>query len=393
MNFQIIETSKTARTALFANKIRSVLTMLGVIIGVSAVILLIAIGRGVQNYISDQFSALGANLVFILPGKGFAQNGPPSTFNKLNDTHIKILQNQTPELIDRITPEIVVNKTISYRNQDFYGSIIGLNNEGPEVFNFEAKEGRLFNSAEASSGSKVVVIGPVVKKELFGTNEAVGKKVKVDDKTFTVIGVFKEKSQSFDDGIFMPRKTIENELNAKTFLAIVIKVKNEKNIDRDMKAFERALLRDLKVDDFTVQSQSEILGSIQNIIQILTIGLGSIAGISLVVGGIGIMNIMLVSVTERTREIGLRKALGATNSNIAIQFLIESIMLSVGGGTLGILLGWLLSFIPRTYIRTEVTFWSVLLAFGFAVAVGIIFGTYPAIKASKKDPIEALRYE
>jgi putative ABC transport system permease protein len=391
MNF--IEVVKTSKKAVLSNKIRSSLTMLGVIIGVSAVILLIAIGRGVQNYITDQFAALGSNLVFIMPGKGFAQNGPPSGLNKLEDKHIKILENQTGDLIDKITPEIVANKTLSYRNEDFLGSLIGLGNEGPAVFNFEVKDGRLYSQAEANAGERVVVIGPVVKDKLFGSADAVGKKIKIDDKTFTVVGVFKEKSQSFDDSTFMPRKTIENELNAKTFLAIVIKIKDEKNIARNMKAFERALLRDLKPDDFTVQSQSEILGSIQSIVEILTIGLGSIAGISLLVGGIGIMNIMLVSVTERTREIGLRKALGATSNNIALQFLIESIMLSVGGGVIGIILGWLLAFIPRTYIRTEVTWWAVLLAFGFSAAVGILFGTYPAMKASKKDPIEALRYE
>lgn len=389
----LIETIKTSRKAVFSNKVRSSLTMLGVIIGVSAVILLIAIGRGVQNYISDQFAALGSNLVFIMPGKGFAQNGPPSVSNKLEDKHINILQNQTGDLIDKLTPEIVLNTNISYRNNDFYGSVIGLADDGVEVFNFEIKEGRFYNQAEVNSGERVVVIGPIVKENLFGAADAVGKKIKIDDKTFTVVGVYKEKSQSADDGTLMPRKTIENELNTKTFLAIVIKVKDEKNISRDMKAFERALLRDLKQDDFTVQSQSEILGSIQNIIQILTLGLGAIAGISLLVGGIGIMNIMLVSVTERTHEIGLRKALGATNNNIALQFLIESVILSVGGGAIGIVLGWLLAFIPRTYIRTEVTLSAVLLAFGFSVAVGMIFGTYPAVKAAKKDPIEALRYE
>lgn len=391
MNF--LEVIKTSRKAVLSNKVRSALTMLGVIIGVSAVILLIAIGRGVQNYISDQFASLGSNLVFVMPGKGFGQNGPPSTSNKLDDKHISILENQTGELIDKLTPEIVANKNLSYRNQNFYGSIIGLGNDGAEVFNFEAKDGRLFNQAEANSGDRVVVIGPVVKEELFGSSDAIGKKIKIEDKTFTVVGVFKEKSQSFDDGTFMPRKTMENELKIKTFLAIVIKVKDEQNIARHMKAFERALLRDLKQDDFTVQSQSEILGSIQSIIQILTIGLGSIAGISLLVGGIGIMNIMLVSVTERTREIGLRKALGATNNNIALQFLVESIMLSVSGGAIGIILGWLMAFIPRSYIRTEVTWWAILLAFGFSAFVGILFGTYPAVKASKKDPIEALRYE
>ena len=160
-----------------------------------------------------------------------------------------------------------------------------------------------------------------------------------------------------------------------------------------MRKISLAMLRDLKEDEFSVLSQADILFSIQNILGILTVGLGAIAAISLVVGGIGIMNIMLVSVTERTREIGLRKAIGASPTNIALQFLFESTLLSLGGGTIGVILGWLLSLVGRTWLRTEVPFWSILLAFSFAGFVGIVFGTYPAIKASKKDPIEALRYE
>ncbi|KKS18744.1 MAG: Efflux ABC transporter, permease protein [candidate division WWE3 bacterium GW2011_GWC1_41_7] len=184
-----------------------------------------------------------------------------------------------------------------------------------------------------------------------------------------------------------------NTFDVPFFSSIVAKVRNTENVDLATREIKIALLKDLKEEDFTVLSQSDILSSIQNILQILTIGIGAIAGISLLVGGIGIMNIMLVSVTERIKEIGLRKALGATQLDIAMQFLIESVFLSLGGGLIGLLLGWLGTYASRTFLRTEIPWWAVALAFGFSVLVGVIFGTYPAITAAKKDPVEALRYE
>jgi putative ABC transport system permease protein len=216
---------------------------------------------------------------------------------------------------------------------------------------------------------------------------------KVKDDTYEIIGILKTKGRSFDNTALAPYTSIKDTLEIKNYSSIVMKSYKDVSTDTTMRQVKNAVLRDLNEDEFTVMSQQDILSSIQNILQMLTLRLGAIAAISLLVGGIGIMNIMLVSVTERTREIGLRKAIGATPNEIASQFLIESILLSILGGSIGIIIGWLSSLGARAFLRTEVPWWAVLIAFSFAALVGIIFGTYPAIKASKKDPIEALRYE
>ena len=188
-------------------------------------------------------------------------------------------------------------------------------------------------------------------------------------------------------------KTLEREFGAENYTYIMIKFLDDSNIDSYTKEIELALMKDLKTEDFTIYSQSDLLESFQSILDVLTIGLGAVASISLFVGGIGIMNIMLVSVRERIREIGLRKALGATKSNIALQFIVESVLISVIGGLIGLFFGWIATLIAQNWLRAQITPWSVILAFGFSFLVGVVFGSYPAIDASKKDPIEALRYE
>lgn len=392
----IAETFRSAFVALTGNKIRSGLTMLGVIIGVAAVILLISLGKGIQNYITDQFEALGSNLLFVSPGQADFASDPAAQFsrNELDEEHVELIERYASDFITDVTPYITASAGVKYKTNTFNASVNATNERGFDIVNFEVDEGRYFTGNEVRSKAKVVLLGKEVKDELFPTQSAIGQRIKLDTgETLTVIGTIKPKGQNFDNAIAMPHTTAMDIFEIENYSSITAKAKEGVDVDQAIRKIELALMRDLDEDEFTVMSQEDILSSIQSILQVLTIGLGAIAAISLVVGGIGIMNIMLVSVTERTREIGLRKAIGAAPADIASQFLIESMLLSMGGGIIGIIIGWLLSFGGRAFIRTEVPLWSVLLAFSFAAFVGIIFGTYPAIKASKKDPIEALRYE
>ena len=391
----LIATFKTANKSLYSNKVRTVLTMLGVIIGVFAVVMLVAIGKGAQNYITDQFEALGSNLIFVSPGKAGFGNDPAARFskNKLSEKHVNLIKLNAGSSVKEITPYVTSADNVKYKTKTYYASIVGVNEQAASTFNYKIEKGRFYSEVEVKNKKRVAVIGKSTITELFSNSNPIGKRIKIGDDNYEIIGTFAEKGQNFDDGIIIPYTSVMDTFDIKNFSSIVLKVKDENNIDFAMKQIELAVLRDLKQDDFSVLSQTDILSSIQNILSVLTTGIGAIAGISLLVGGIGIMNIMLVSVTERTREIGLRKAVGATPFNIAFQFLVESILLSVGGGTIGLIIGYLGSLAPRAYIRTEVPWWAVLLAFGFSVFVGIVFGTYPAIKASKKDPIESLRYE
>src|SRR3989344_1436972 len=391
----IIETIKSALSALSSNKLRSILTMLGVIIGVFAVVLLVSLGKGVQNYITDQFNALGSNLLFIAPGKAkFGQDPAKSfTLNKLDKKHVDLINNYASEHILYVAPSIRLGNTVEYKNKKYYATIVGTNEFGDRIFDTKLNTGRFFSKVEVRAKKKVAVIGPLVKKGLFANVTGVGSSIKINGERYEVIGIFKEKSQDFDDQVIIPYTSLKDTLKLDKLSSIVVKVKSNGELDLATKQINLALLRDLKSDEFSILSQKDILSSIQNILGILTLALGAIAGISLLVGGIGIMNIMLVSAIERTSEIGLRKAVGATSLNIAVQFIAESTILSVTGGGIGLVLGWLASLAARAFLRTEVTLWAIVLSFTFSVAVGVIFGTYPAIQASKKDPIEALRYE
>lgn len=389
------ETFRTALKSLLSNKIRSFLTMLGVIIGVFAVISLVALGRGIQNYITGQFEALGSNLIFVTPGKVGVGKDPALALsnNKLSEKHIELIKTYAGDLIADITPSIRVGKNVQYKTKEYFATVVGGDASAKIIFNRKMTAGNFFTEADVRSKRKVAAIGPITVKELFSSSDPIGKRIKIENTYYTVIGVMESKGPDFDDTVSIPYTSAKETFNIEYLSTIIIKAKNPDDIDLLMRRVRIALMRDLKEDEFTVLSQQDILSSIQNILKALTLGIGAIAAISLLVGGIGIMNIMLVSVTERIKEIGLRKALGATPFSIGLQFLMESVMLSVSGGFIGLMLGELSSLIARNFIKTEVPLWSVGLAFGFSVAVGMLFGTYPAYKASKKDPIEALRYE
>jgi putative ABC transport system permease protein len=391
------ELFSTAIKSLLSNKTRTVLTMLGIIIGVFAVITLISVGEGIQNYVTRQFASLGSNLVFVTPGKLNLRGDPGANFlaNKLDEKHLNLVEKYASDYVEDISPLMEIGKTISYRNKTYYTELQATNEVGYKTYSIGLAKGKFFSRNELNSSSKVVVIGSEVEKELFSGHDSVGKMIKIDERVFQIIGVAEEKGSSVDRRVFLPYTTAKKYFNIQRFSGLVMKAKSSENIDSVLKRVEIALLRDLDEDEFTVISQKDLLGSFTSILSTITLGIGAIAAISLLVGGIGIMNIMLVTVTERTREIGLRKAVGATPNNIAAQFLIESTTLSVLGGLIGMGLSIFVVFLIRTYgnFEASIPFWALLLAFFFSLIVGVLFGTYPAIKAAKKDPIEALRYE
>lgn len=395
------ETFKTALRALNSNKLRSFLTILGVIIGVFAVVAMIALGRGLQNYITDQFNELGSNLLFVVPGNiedtGFGQRDPSAFYstNKLEEKHVDLIKTNLNEYSIKATPHISISEKVEYKTNSYLSQIEAVNYQSGDIFNYEMNGGKYFSKLDEKTNARVVVIGPLVVEELFPTKDPVGESVEVGDEKFEVIGTFKEKGRSYDQGCIMPYTTAKEVFGVDNISDISIKVKNSDDFEAVKRGINVTLRRDLSEEDFSIMSQEDILSSINEILQMLTIGLGAIAAISLLVGGIGIMNIMFVSVTERTREIGLRKAVGATPKVIGTQFLMESTLLSLGGGVIGLILGFVASFISKSQIglRTEIPWWAILLAFGFSALVGIVFGTYPAVQASNKDPIESLRYE
>ncbi len=389
------ETIITALKALVQNKMRTFLTMLGVIIGVFAVVTLVGLVQGVKNYVEDQFSELGSNLLFVYPGSAGWANDPALSFsnNKLEEKHVNLIKEYAPDQIEDITPFIMLGETVKYKTKSFYASITGASTSYESIGGVTLTSGRFFTKAEERSKAKVAVIGPLVSKELFGDIDPIGKKIKAANKSFDIVGVMEEKGPDYDEIVIVPYTTVEDTWDIKNYTMIEIKLSSSTDMHIAEKNIELALLRDLQSDDFTLFSQEELLSTVQNILGILTIGLGAIAAISLVVGGIGIMNIMLVSVTERIDEIGLRKALGATPLNIGLQFMVESVVMGIIGGTLGVSLGWGSMLVAQNWLRAEIPFWAIGLAFGFSIIVGTVFGTYPAIKASKMDPIVALRYE
>ena len=391
------EILSTASKALLLNKVRSFLTMLGVIIGVFAVISLVSLVGGVQEYVVSSFEDLGSNLIFVVNGKiemGQRQTaGSALVSTNLKEKHVDMIKSIAEDYVDYITPQSQTYQTIKYKTEEYFLLLLGVNYEANDIFNSSIERGRYFNRVEQENSSRVVVLGNNLGKKFFGEENPIGKKIKINGKSYEVVGLLAKKSPNYDESVILPYTTVMDEFSATGITSIVVKVKDNVDLEQAQQQIKLALLKDLKEDKFTVMTQEDILESIQNILNMLTIALASISGISLLVGGIGIMNIMLVSVAERTKEIGLRKALGATSSDIKNQFMAEAILISSLGGVLGLLLGWVTTIAIRPLIKAVIPVWAIPLALGFSLAVGIIFGTYPAVNASKKDPIEALRYE
>lgn len=398
---QIVENIKMALNSIWTNKIRSFLTTLGIMIGVASVILLVSIGSGLQNFVTKEFESLGSNILFISPGRINFGGGPPTNAEaKFDFEDIRRIGNLGLP-ITKASGMITRGATLKYRNESYYGSIAGVNEEYLDYGNIELAEGEFFNKSAVERSQDVVVLGHKVYTELFGEGrQALGREIDIAGSKVKVIGRFKEKSGGFggsgDDNsyVFIPVTTASKITGIKKPAAVMVRTVTAEDTPVATRKIEQYFKNlGLTEDDYTIMEPKQLLETINSFLGVVTGALSGIAAISLVVGGIGIANIMLVSVTERTREIGLRKAVGATPNAILMQFLIESIILSLVGGTVGILIGSAGSLALRAFINTAITPWSIILAFGFSAVVGIIFGVAPAIRASRLDPIEALRYE
>lgn len=399
----IIETIKVSREAILLNKIRSALTMLGVIIGVMAVILLVSIGEGARRYIYEELGTLGTNLLIITPGKTSTKGGfhPPvvGTVRKLTYDDAITLRKKASYLSDAV-PIILGTGKIKYFNLSRDTTIVGCTEEYFRVRNLNIEIGTFISSADVDTKRRIIVLGRTVKRELFGDTNPLGRIVTLSDARYRVVGIMERKGVALgfdmDDVVFIPTTSAQELFDTNSLFQIVTKVSRAEVLEKAKEQIREILIKKHSdKEDFTIVSQDEIISVMEKVLNIMTGVLAGIAGISLLVGGIGIMNIMLVSVKERTREIGIRKAVGARRRDVMIQFLIEAVTLSLIGGVIGIGIGIGLSFlVPRfTFLPTRVSLWSVMVAFLFSAAVGIFFGVYPARKAATLDPIQALRYE
>jgi len=400
----LLETFRVALEAIMSNKVRSGLTMLGVIIGVMAVILLVSIGEGAQVYITKELTGLGTNLLIITPGKTSTRGGfhPPSagTVRKLTYDDSLALRRRAWLLTDAV-PLVFGTGKIKYQNMGRDIMVIGTTPEFQRVRNLFVDTGSYISQGDVDSKAKVIILGSKVKEELFGADNALGKLVTLSDARYRVIGVMQKKGTSLgmdiDDIVYVPVTSGQELFDTDSLFEIIASTPRSEDVDRAIAQIKNILIkRHAHKEDFTIQTEGAMLETMNTILSVLTAVLGGIAGISLVVGGIGIMNIMLVSVRERTREIGIRKALGARNKDIMAQFMIEAITLSGAGGIIGILLGvGLALLIPLfvTVLPTSVSAWSIIMAFTFSAVVGVFFGVYPARKAALQDPIQALRFE
>jgi putative ABC transport system permease protein len=398
------EIIKVALEALRRNKTRSGLTMLGIVIGVTSVILLISIGSGLKTYITRQLEGLGANAVWVFPGElnfeaGGAGEGVPGAgvaASKFTFNQVKQLEREG-KTIKAVMAYTENNGTVRYKGKSLITQIAGVGPDYQEIRDQKVAEGIFFSQSQYNTAKKVALLGKSVADELFNQEDPVGKKITISDQRYSVLGVMEEKGAfggiDMDKQVFIPATTAMRQFDMDYIQSLWVQSQDAESVPQTKAEVEKILLKTLDDEDFSVLDTKSVLGVVSSILGVLTAALAGIAAISLIVGGIGIMNIMLVSVTERTREIGLRKAVGATPKNILNQFIIESVVLSFAGGTVGILLGIGGSLLIGRFFTTTITPWSIILAFGVSSLVGVIFGVAPAYKASKLNPIDALRYE
>ena len=401
-------TIKISVNALKRNKFRAFLTMLGIIIGVASVIVMLAIGQGSKKSIRDQMSSMGTNLIMVMPASqqrsGIMLGNAGAQNMSLNDV---IAIEKECQAVSSVSPEVRSNGQVVVGNSNWPTSVYGVNNKYFNIRKYTIKSGRSFSDKEIQTYAKVCLVGQTIIEKLFeGNMDPIGQTVRFKGIPLLIIGVLGEKGengmgQDQDDLIVSPYTTVQKRILAIThiqsiYASAVSEEKNNDAIDQITASLRKShKLKDGVTDDFQVRSQAEMVQTFSSISDVLTILLGAIAGISLLVGGIGIMNIMYVSVTERTREIGLRLSVGGRANDIMLQFLVESILLSVLGGIIGISFGILMTYLAASIMNwpTVIMPTAVVMSFVVCSAIGIFFGWYPARKASNLNPIDALRYE
>ena len=404
--------ARIAVRALRVNKLRSALTMLGIVIGVGAVITMVAVGAGAQARVAEQIQSLGSNMIIVLSGSilsGGVRMGSGSQLTITEDDAWAI-QREIPA-VAAAAPTSRGGAQVVYGNLNWATGIQGVTLEFFTAREWDVADGRLFSQEEVEGAGKVALVGLTVVGNLFGDSDPLGQVIRIKNVPFTVIGTLERKGQTTfgqdqDDTVLIPLSTAKKKVlgasqaNARSVGSIAVKVREARAMpeaEQEIRGLlrQRHRLQAFQDDDFNIRNLTEVLQSQEASSRVLTLLLAAIASVSLLVGGIGIMNIMLVSVTQRTREIGLRLAVGATETDVQMQFLSEAIVMSVTGGAIGLVVGLASSVLIAHFLQwpTSVPFSAVLIAFLFSAAIGIFFGYYPAQKAARLDPIEALRYE
>jgi putative ABC transport system permease protein len=405
----LLENLKVALAALWANRLRSVLTTLGIVVGVAAVIAVVSLVQGLQQMITGQLQGVGATYIIVAPDRGDARPGTAARQVKLTWEDGQAVRQKVPG-IRLITPVLAGQGTVKYADRDHAPfAVLAVNQDAQEVLNFAVDQGRFFSAIDVGGHRQVAVIGPETAKELKLGRNPLGKEIYVGTRPVTVIGVMEKKGQSlgmdlddmvyipFDMGVAMYGRT------AAESITLRIQARTPQDVEEVRDGVARLLRQRHHIekdqpDDFRILVQDQVLKIVRGVLGAVTAAVGGVVSIALLVGGIGIMNIMLVSVTERTREIGVRKAVGARRQDLLVQFLIEAVVLSALGGAIGLALGFglgkgIAAALPGNWPPAHVPLWAVALALGVSAAIGVLFGVYPAAKASRLDPIDALRFE